>query len=236
MGSGFLALLTGVWVVIVGSIVTRGFPGIICSAFRLHTAAMRCKELHSSQFNIVSPFQGFSIFDCFFSINMSSLWDFGFCLCQISCTPPPPRPHPGPLHFLETERETLIIFSTNFIYSAFSWLESGEGGQRPDEVKCGVVGRVSSKISKERIKYPTRSKTKIMRFNIVSPFQGFSIFDCFFSINMSSLRDFGFCRCQISCTSSTRPSTKSKTKILIESQTNYHLPLTSHHLPFTFNF
>ncbi len=41
------------------------------------------------RFNIVSPFQGFSIFDCFISINMSSLWDFGFCLCQISCTPYP---------------------------------------------------------------------------------------------------------------------------------------------------
>ena len=161
---------------------------------------------------IVSPFQGFSIFDCFFSIDMSSLWDFGFCgstSCHpsrvfpysivfflLTChpygildfvgvrylaRPPPPRPHPGPLHFLETERETLIIFSTIFIYSAFSWLESGEGGQRPDEVKHDAVGLVSSKISKDKVNFPT----------------------------------------------------KSKTKILIESQTNYHLPLTIHHSPFT---
>ena len=79
--------------------------------------------------NIVSPFQGSSIFDCFFllichpygildfavkhrvtllgffhfrlffSINMSSLWDFEFCRCQISCTPPAPKASPRPSPF-----------------------------------------------------------------------------------------------------------------------------------------
>ena len=46
----------------------------------------------------------------------------------------------------ETERETLKFFSTIFIYSAFSWLESGEGGQGPDEVKCGADSLVVRKI------------------------------------------------------------------------------------------
>ena len=130
---------------------------------------------------IVSPFQGFSIFDCFFLLICHPYGILNFVGVRYLARPPPPRPHPGPFQFLETERETLIIFSTIFIYSAFSWLESGEGGQRPDEVKHDAVGLVSSKISKDKVNFPT----------------------------------------------------KSKTKILIESQTNYHLPLTIHHSPFT---
>ena len=46
-------------------------------------------------------------------------------------------PHPGPLHFRRNGEGDSIFFSI-CIFSAFSWLESGEGGQRPDEVKCGA--------------------------------------------------------------------------------------------------
>ena len=111
---------------------------------------------------IVSPFQGFSIFDCFFLLICHPYGILNFVGVRYLARPPPPRPHPGPLHFLETERETLIIFSTIFIYSAFSWLESGEGGQRPDEVKHDAVGLVSSKISKDKVNFPTKNKTKIL--------------------------------------------------------------------------
>ena len=112
-----------------------------------------------------------------FSINMSSLWDFGICLCQIFWTS---SAAPQPL----------------------------KGAKRRS---CGSTS--------------------------CHPSWAIYIY-MLFSINMSSLWDFGICLCQIFWTSSATPQPLkgAKRRSLEEIRTIYLSPLTIHFSLLIFNF